>query len=169
MRILGIDPGTLHLGYGVIEEVDGKMVMVACGVLNVSRKISVEKRLFSLYTELSEIVTRYQPDEIAIEEPFVARNARTALAVGRAQTVAMLAAAKQELPVFRYLPAQVKQQVASYGRSDKDQIQDMVKFLLGLTEPPSESDAADALAIAICHLYKRRFSKLVDEELKEKP
>jgi len=165
MRILGIDPGTLHLGYGVIDEADGTMSMVACGVLSVSPKTSVELRLFSLYTKLSEIVACYQPDEVAIEEPFVAMNARTALAVGRAQTVAMLVATSQKLPIFRYLPAQVKQQVTAYGGSGKEQVQEMVKILLGLAEYPQPSDAADALAIAICHVHKRQLAKLLNQEV----
>jgi len=158
MRVLGIDPGTVRLGYGVIDEVGGAMRLIACGVLSFSSKSPVEFRLSRLYTELSQIVTRYQPEEVAIEEPFVAVNARTALAVGRAQAVAMLAAANHKLPVYRYLPAQVKQQVTAYGGSNKEQVQEMVRLLLGLNEPPRPSDASDALAIAICHLHKRRLS-----------
>jgi crossover junction endodeoxyribonuclease RuvC len=159
MRVLGIDPGTVRLGYGVIDDVGGVMHLIACGVLSVSSKSPMESRLSRLYTELSHIVTRYQPEEVAIEEPFVAANARTAVAVGRAQTVAMLAAANHGLPVYRYLPAQVKQQVTAYGGSDKEQVQQMVRLLLGLTEPPCPTDASDALAIAICHLHKRRLLK----------
>lgn len=167
MRVLGIDPGTVRLGYGVVDEVGGVVTMVACGVLNVPPRSPVESRLARLYTEVSAIVTRYHPDEVAIEEPFVAINARTALAVGRAQTVAMLAAANHSLPVYRYLPAQVKQQVTAYGGSGKEQVQEMVKLLLGLAELPHPSDAADALAIALCHLHRRRFSRILSEETEE--
>ncbi len=165
MRVLGIDPGTIRLGYGVIDEAEGVMTMVACGVLSVSPKSPVESRLLRLYTDISAIVNRYHPDEVAIEEPFVALNVRAALAVGRAQTVAMVAAANHSLPVYRYTPAQVKQQVTAYGGSGKDQVQEMVKLLLGLPEPPQSSDAADALAIALCHLHRRRFAKIVREEM----
>lgn len=167
MRVLGIDPGTVRLGYGVVDEEEGTVTMVACGVLSVPPKRPVESRLSWLYSELTNIVTRYRPDEVAIEEPFVAVNVRTALAVGRAQTVAMLAAANNRLPVYRYLPAQVKQQVTAYGGSGKEQVQEMVKLLLGLSELPEPSDVADALAIAICHLHRRRFSKMVCSDTEE--
>lgn len=167
MRILGIDPGTIQLGYGVVDEVGGVVTMVACGVLNAPRKRPVELRLSWLYSEVSAIVTRYHPDEVAIEEPFVALNMRTALAVGRAQTIAMLAATNHNLPVYRYLPAQVKQQVTAYGGSGKEQVQEMVKLLLGLSELPRPTDAADALAVALCHLHRRRFSKMVGGDLEE--
>ena len=144
MRVLGIDPGTVNLGY-------------------VSSKIPVEQRLSTLYERLGEIVARYQPDEVAIEEPFVAGNARSALAIGRAQAIAILAAANRKLPVFRYLPTKVKQQVTNYGASSKEQVQEMVRIQLGLTEVPKSSDAADALAVAICHLHQRHLDQLLAE------
>jgi crossover junction endodeoxyribonuclease RuvC len=161
MRVLGIDPGTLNLGYGVVDEEGGEMTMVACGVLSLSSKVPVERRLSSLYKKLSEIVARYRPDEVAIEEPFVAGNARSALAIGRAQAIAILAAANENLPIFRYLPTQVKQQVTNYGGSDKEQVQEMVRLQLGLAQPPQPSDAADALAVAICHLHQRHIERLL--------
>lgn len=161
MRVLGIDPGTLNLGYGVVDEEEGSMTMVACGALSLPAKIPVEKRLSSLYKKLCEIVARYRPDEVAIEEPFVAGNARSALAVGRAQAVAILAAAGKDLPIYRYLPTQVKQQVTDYGGSDKAQVQRMVGLQLGLAEPPQPSDAADALAVAICHFHQRQVNLLL--------
>lgn len=161
MRVLGIDPGTLNLGYGVVDEEEGAMTMVACGVVSLPAKIPVEKRLSSLYKRLCEIVASYGPDEVAIEEPFVAGNARSALAVGRAQAIAILAAAEKDLPIFRYLPTQVKQQVTDYGGSDKTQVQNMVGLQLGLAEPPQPSDAADALAVAICHFHQRHIELLL--------
>jgi crossover junction endodeoxyribonuclease RuvC len=161
MRVLGIDPGTLNLGYGVVDEDAGEMAMVDCGVLSLSSKIPVEKRLSSLYQKLVEIVARHQPDEVAIEEPFVADNRRSALAVGRAQAIAILAAANKNIPVFRYLPTQVKQQVTDYGGSDKEQVQEMVRLQLGLAERPEPSDAADALAVAICHLHQKHIEILL--------
>ncbi len=161
MRVLGIDPGTINLGYGVVDEEGAVMRIVGYGVLNLSTKVPVEKRLASLYRKLDEIVARYQPDEVAIEEPFVAGNARSALAVGRAQAIAILAAATKNLPIFRYLPAQVKQQVTDYGGSNKQQVQEMVKIQLGLPQPPKPSDAADALAVAICHLQQRHLDRLL--------
>jgi crossover junction endodeoxyribonuclease RuvC len=161
MRVLGIDPGTLNLGYGVVDEEGGTMTMVTCGVLSQPSKVPVERRLSSLYKELVEIVARYKPDEVAIEEPFVARNARSALAIGRAQAIAILAAANENLPIFRYLPTQVKQQVTNYGGSDKEQVQEMVRLQLGLAQPPQPSDASDALAVAICHLHQRHIERLL--------
>ena len=161
MRVLGIDPGTLNLGYGVVDEEGGEMTMVACGALSLPSKVPVERRLSSLYKKLGEIVARYKPDEVAIEEPFVAGNARSALAIGRAQAIAILAAANENLPIFRYLPAQVKQQVTNYGGSDKEQVQEMVRLQLGLAQPPQPSDAADALAVAICHLHQRHIERLL--------
>jgi crossover junction endodeoxyribonuclease RuvC len=161
MRVLGIDPGTLNMGYGVVDEDAGEMAMVDCGVVSLSSKVPVEQRLSSLYKKLVEIVARHQPDEVAIEEPFVAGNVRSALAIGRAQAIAMLAAANKNLPVFRYLPTQVKQQVTDYGGSSKEQVQEMVRLQLGLAEPPQPSDAADALAVAICHLHQKHIEILL--------
>jgi len=161
MRVLGIDPGTLNMGYGVVDEDAGEMAMVDCGVVSLSSKVPVEQRLSSLYKKLVEIVARHQPDEVAIEEPFVAGNVRSALAIGRAQAIAMLAAANKNLPVFRYLPTQVKQQVTDYGGSSKEQVQEMVRLQLGLAEPPQSSDAADALAVAICHLHQKHIEILL--------
>ena len=163
MRVLGIDPGTLNLGYGLVDEVDEKITMVDCGVLTLSSKVPVEKRLCDFYNRLVEVIIRYQPDEVAIEEPFVAINARSALAVGRAQAIAILAGANKNLPIFRYLPAQVKQQVTDYGGSSKEQVQGMVKIQLGISELPHSDDAADALAVAICHIYRSKFNRRITE------
>jgi crossover junction endodeoxyribonuclease RuvC len=161
MRVLGIDPGTLNLGYGVVDEEGGEMAMVACGVLSLPAKIPVERRLSTLYKKLCEVVARYRPDEVAIEEPFVASNARSALAIGRAQTIAILAAANENLPISRYMPTQVKRQVTTYGGSDKEQVQEMVRLQLGLAQPPQPSDASDALAVAICHLHQKHVERLL--------
>jgi crossover junction endodeoxyribonuclease RuvC len=161
MRILGVDPGTLNLGYGLVDEVDGKLIMVDCGVLTQSSKVPVEKRLCGLYNGLGEIINHYKPDEVAIEEPFVAANVRSALAIGRAQAIAILAASSKDIPVFRYLPAQVKQQVTDYGGSSKEQVKGMVKIQLGLSDLPISDDAADALAVAICHIYQSQFNRRI--------
>ena len=161
MRVLGIDPGTLNLGYGVVDEVADGISMVECGVLSLSSKVPVERRLSSLYSRLGEIVAHYRPDEVAIEEPFVAKNVKSALAVGRAQAIAILAAANGETPVYEYTPTQVKQRVANYGASSKEQIQEMVRLQLGLSEVPQPNDAADALAVAICHLCEIKLSDLL--------
>jgi crossover junction endodeoxyribonuclease RuvC len=114
-----------------------------------------------LYKKLCEVVARYRPDEVAIEEPFVAGNARSALAIGRAQAIAILAAANENLPISRYMPTQVKRQVTTYGGSDKEQVQEMVRLQLGLDQTPQPSDAADALAVAICHLHQKHVERLL--------
>lgn len=164
MRVLGIDPGTVVFGYGIVDEGEEGITLVDGGVFAFLARIPAEKRLYSLYHHLNQIMDRYQPDEVAVEEPFVAQNVRTALAVGRAQAIAMLAAANQGLPVYRYSPTQVKKQVTGYGGSSKEQVQEMVKIQLGLVQFPYPEDAADALAIAICHLHKTRLNRLLAEK-----
>jgi crossover junction endodeoxyribonuclease RuvC len=150
------------MGYGVVEETHGgNIAMVTCGVISVPQKMPVEQRLCVLYGELIKIILEFKPGAAAIEEPFVAGNARSALAIGRAQAVAILAAAQHELPVFRYMPTQVKQLVTSYGRSSKDQVKQVVKMQLGVVAMPEASDAADALAAAICHLNQRHLDQVL--------
>jgi crossover junction endodeoxyribonuclease RuvC len=159
MRVLGIDPGTLNMGYGLVDEVDAKITMVDCGSFSMPSKVPMEKRLCHFFDKLGDIIDRYQPSDVAIEEPFVASNVRSALAIGRAQAIAILAAATKNLPVFRYLPAQVKQQVTDYGGSSKEQVQRLVIMQLGLAEFPYAEDAADALAVAICHVYQSNYNR----------
>ena len=161
MIILGIDPGTLRMGYGVIEDKQGTPMLVACGVLPASRKLSLGQRLVVLYEQLQEVLARYTPDQVAIEEPFVAHNVRSAMAIGAARAIAILAVSLRGLPVASYSPAQVKSSVSDYGRSDKRQVQEAVRLLLGLAKPPAPYDASDALAIAICHLRQSRLAKLL--------
>ena len=163
MRVLGIDPGTLNVGYGVVDEVDGEIVMVSHGVVKLSPKLSLEQRLHTLYHKISEIVTLYTPNITAIEEPFVAGNVKSAFAIGRAQAVAMLVAVNNGLPVFRYLPTEVKQQVTGYGNGSKEQVQEMVKIQLGLSASVQSPDAADALAIAICHIRRECYNRIIIE------
>lgn len=163
VRVFGIDPGTLNMGYGIVEETgSGTMTMLGCGVISVPQKMPVEQRLCSLHEKLLKMITEFKPDEVAVEEPFVAGNVRSALAIGRAQAVAILAAAESNLPVFRYMPTQVKQWVTSYGRSSKDQVQQVVKLQLGVAGLPEASDAADALAVAICHLNQRHLNQILN-------
>ena len=161
MRVLGIDPGTLNMGYGIVEEKGGTISMAGCGVISLPPKMPMEERLFELHRGLSKVIAEYRPEEAAIEEPFVAGNARSALAIGRAQAVAILAAAQGGLPVFRYMPTQVKQMVTSYGRSSKEQVIQVIKLQLGVSDVPGASDAADALAVAICHLNQRHMNEVL--------
>ncbi|MFW6118691.1 MAG: crossover junction endodeoxyribonuclease RuvC [Chloroflexota bacterium] len=162
MCILGVDPGTINLGYGVVDG-EEEMHMVDCGVIKSPSRLSMEQRLRSLYSELSKIITKHKPSEVAIEEPFIGNNVRSAFAIGRAQAIAILAAVNQGLPIYCYSPAEIKQQITSYGQSDKQQVQEMVSVQLGLSELPELSDAADALAVAICHIQQRRLNQWLTE------
>jgi len=164
MRIIGIDPGTIALGYGVVDEEEGDISRVACGALTAPADTPMSQRLLILYNDLRDVIERYRPDEAAVEEPFVAKNARSALAVGQAIGIATIAVLQRGIPVYHYTPTQVKQAVTSYGRSGKDQVQEMVGMLLDLPTPPTPSDAADALAVAICHIQERQLSKLIPEK-----
>jgi crossover junction endodeoxyribonuclease RuvC len=148
------------MGYGIVEVKDDEIALVDCGALSPKRS-SIGERLCFMYEELVKIIRRFQPDVVVVETPFVGENARSALAIGRAQAVALLAAATQNLPSFEYAPAQIKQTVASHGASSKEQVQEMVKLQLGLAEVPQPHDAADALAVAICHIRQSHLSELL--------
>ena len=161
MKILGIDPGTLVMGYGIIESSDDSMALVEFGALTGNEKDPIAERLCLIYKELLEIINRHHPDCVAVEHPFIARNVKTALAIGRAQAIALLAAAVSGVPSCEYSPAQVKQRVASYGASSKEQVQEMVRLQLNLPEVPTPNDAADALAVAICHAQEMHVNDLL--------
>ena len=168
MRILGIDPGTITMGYGIIESEDDEITPVEYGALSSPARSPIGERLNYLHNKLLEIISRFQPDAMAVEQPFMAKNAKSALAIGRAQAVAMLAATGNGIPTYEYTPAQVKQRVANYGASSKEQIQEMVRLQLRLAQTPQPSDAADALAVAICHLRETHLSNLLaGQSLKE--
>jgi len=161
MRVLGIDPGTITMGYGVVDSQDDEIALTDCGALASPERSPIGERLSYLYNELLAIIGRHQPDAVAVEQPFVAKNVRSALAIGRAQAVALLAAANNGIPTYEYTPTQIKQRVANYGASSKEQIQEMVKLQLGLSQVPETSDAADALAIALCHLREVHLENLL--------
>lgn len=160
IRVLGLDPGIAIMGYGVIEDNDGNLTAVEYGALTTPAKQATSLRLRSLYEGVIAIIARHKPAEVAVEL-FVARNLRTALMVGQARGVALLAAANKGLPVYDYTPLQVKQRVSGYGRGEKRQVQEMVKIQLGLDCLPEPDDAADALAVAICHISEARLSRLL--------
>ena len=164
MRILGIDPGTHRMGVGVVDADSGSLEPVFADALRAQRSDPLPKRLNDLYTALVGLIGEWRPSVAAIEHPFLARNVRSALAVGQAQAVAMMAAAQWGLPVVDYSPRQVKKAVTDYGGSSKAQVQEMVTVLLGLESPPRSSDAADALAVAICHANASRDLELVISE-----
>lgn len=151
MRILGIDPGTAITGFGVIEAENGKTSLVAAGVIRTPAKQQLEQRLKTIFDELGRLIKEYQPEQIAVEQLYFAANVTTAIAVSHARGVVLLLAAQSNLEVADYTPLQVKQALTGYGRADKNQIQQMVKELLKLKQLPTPDDAADALAVAICH------------------
>ena len=151
MIILGIDPGTAITGVGIVEFLGNRYKAINYNCLRTGPELPLDLRLKSLYEGLTEIIQVYRPDVMAVEELFFNKNARTALAVGHARGIALLAGANSNIPVAEYTPLQVKQAVTGYGKADKQQVQFMVKSLLALREIPKPDDAADALAIAICH------------------
>jgi crossover junction endodeoxyribonuclease RuvC len=151
-RTMGVDPGTARLGCAVIEKSGSDLTLLTCSALITSPKLPMHERLARLYDELTEAVRTYQPTEMAIEELFFAKNVTTAVSVGQARGVALLVAAQAGLSVAEYKPMQVKQAVHGYGLATKEQVGEMVRVLLRLKDVPKPDDAADAAAIAICHL-----------------
>ena len=161
MRILGLDPGTATTGYGIIDIVEGEPQMVTFGVIRTSSKKSTPERLQKIYDELNEVLEEYRPAAAAIEEVFFGRNITTAISVGQARGVLILALAKAGIPIGEYSPPQVKDAVTGYGKADKHQVQLMVRNLLRLEETPRPDDAADGLAVAITHYQHRRYTSLI--------
>jgi crossover junction endodeoxyribonuclease RuvC len=164
MLILGLDPGTAITGYGLVREVEGELTVVEYGAVTTPAHVASEKRLLQIYRELSALIARHMPTAAAVEKLFFSRNVRTAMAVGQARGVALLAAANAGLPVYEYTPLEVKQAIAGYGGASKEQVQQMVKLLLQLEEVPQPDDAADAIAVAVCHLHYTRLVDLLDEQ-----
>ena len=163
MKILGVDPGTIVLGYGVVENDRGCLKTVTYGSIKCQERLPLPERLRHLHGELSRVIEQYQPDELAIETPFVGENIKSALAIGKAQAIAMLAASQHDMPVFEYSPAIIKRHVAGYGASSKEQVQEIVRLLLELSEVPQPHDAADGLAVAICHSREERLREIAAE------
>jgi crossover junction endodeoxyribonuclease RuvC len=158
--VLGIDPGLRVCGWGVVAS-GARPAYVACGVVKPSTKETLGNRLRALHNAIAALIAEHRPDEIAIEDPFVRALApAAALAIGQARAMAVLAAAQAGIEVSLYAPAAVKASVAGYGASDKTQVQSMVRMLLNLDAPPQPFDAADALAVALCHLSNRRLAAI---------
>ncbi|MFH2103542.1 MAG: crossover junction endodeoxyribonuclease RuvC [Chloroflexota bacterium] len=156
--VLGIDPGTATTGYGLVRDrEDGSQEAVDFGIIQTPAQAPAYKRLSLLYDQLKEILLLHRPDLCAVEKLFFQRNISTAIAVGQARGVILLALAQADLEIGEYTPNEVKQAVTGYGSADKRQVQEMVRTLLGLPEIPRPDDAADALAVAICHLNTRRY------------
>lgn len=150
MKILGIDPGTATTGFGIVEKKQSKLISVDYGVISTPKELDMSNRLLILYEDIKEIIDHHKPDIIAVEQLFFARNVTTAITVGQARGVVLLAAQKADLKLVEFTPLQVKQSVTGYGQATKKQVQEMVKKILDLSQIPKPDDAADALAIAIC-------------------
>jgi crossover junction endodeoxyribonuclease RuvC len=158
--VLGIDPGTATTGYGLVRKrVDGSLESVAYGTIQTPAGVAAHKRLSMLYQQLNQIILLHKPDSCAVEKLFFQRNISTAIAVGQARGVAMLAISEAGLEMAEYTPNEVKQAVAGYGNAGKRQIQEMVRVILIMSEIPKPDDAADALAIAITHLNTQRYGE----------
>ena len=164
MRILGIDPGTAIMGWGVIEADSGEVELVSYGVLTTPAKTPLSSRLELLYNGLAHVLAAYRPDVAAVEELFFSRNVTTALAVGHARGVALLAIQQAGVRMFEYKPMAVKQAVVGYGHADKQQMQHLVQMTLNLDHLPQPDDAADALAIALCHAYSAPLLARIEED-----
>lgn len=158
MRILGIDPGTGILGFGVIDVVNQKMTMVEAGVIRTPAHTPHDERLEEIFDGVQEVIAATNPDSFSIEKLFFSRNITTAMTVSEARGVAQLAARKAGLPIAEYTPMQIKQSLTGYGKADKKQVQEMVRLQLGLKEVPKPDDCADALAAAITHALMSRTS-----------
>jgi crossover junction endodeoxyribonuclease RuvC len=159
-RVLGIDPGTATTGYGIVEEDGNRLTAIVSGVIRTDADQPTPARLQAIHRQIMQLATKWQPTEAAVEELFFSRNVRTAMRVGQARGVAILALADAGLEIAEYTPLAIKQAVTGYGSADKTQMQEMVKMLLGLSEVPRPDDAADALAVAICHLHSSRLRAL---------
>ena len=153
MRTLGIDPGTAIMGWGVVDENGGTLSLVAYGALTTPAGMAPSERLVILYEGLQRLLREHQPDAAAVEELFFGKNVNTALSVGQARGVALLALSQAGVTIHEYKPLVVKQAVAGYGGADKKQVQEMVRLTLRLAKTPKPDDAADAVAVAICHAY----------------
>jgi crossover junction endodeoxyribonuclease RuvC len=170
VRVLGIDPGTAITGYALVgEDPGGEPQLLCCGTVQTQASAPMPQRLLIIYQAITELIQESSPDAVAVEELFFKRNVTTALTVGQARGVVLLAAAQARLPVHEYKPADVKMALVGYGGADKRQMQEMVRLTLRLDEIPRPDDAADAAAVAICHLRHARLQQLLSAETATHP
>ena len=166
MRILGIDPGIATIGFGVIDTEKNRQKLINCGVITTPAHTSLSSRLAQIYDDMCQLIELFRPDAVSIEELFFNTNITTGIAVAHGRGVILLACQQAGVKIYEYTPLQVKQAVVGYGRAEKKQVMDMVKRLCGLSEPPKPDDAADAVALAICHA-RSSMSLLFREEREE--
>lgn len=160
MLVVGIDPGVATTGYGVVRDTVNGILLVDYGVVTTPPNLALAQRLLLLHHELKKIIQLHRPESAAVEKLFFQKNVTTAIAVGQARGVALLTMAENQIEVSEYTPLEVKQAVAGYGSADKKQVQYMVKAILNMEVVPTPDDAADALAIAICHLHSVQYKNL---------
>lgn len=153
MKVFGIDPGSERTGYGCIETDGSRHRLVVCGAVTTSPRSAFPEKLLAIHQTLSRLLAECRPDCVAVENVFYAKNVRSALKLGHARGIALLAAVEGGYPLFEYTPAEIKRTVVGYGRAEKPQVGEMVRLLLGLDAAPTPHDAADALAAAICHVH----------------
>lgn len=158
MIILGMDPGLATSGYGVISYIGNKFELIKYGTVETESKLDFPLRLKIIYDSYIELIQNYKPDAIAIEELFFNKNVKTAIAVGQARGVHLLAAVNSNIPLYEYTPLQIKQGIVGYGRAQKRQVQEMVKLFLNMDNIPKPDDAADGLAVAICHAHSLKYA-----------
>lgn len=167
MIVLGIDPGLARTGYGVVEKTSATLKELDCGYISSPAGMPVYQRIYIVYKSVLRLLEQYNPEALAVEQLFFCKNVRTAMQVGEARGAVLTAAAQHNVQVFEYTPLQVKQAVAGYGRAEKKQVQQMVCLLLNLSAPPKPDDAADALAVAICHHQSFFFQQRVAEKMRK--
>jgi crossover junction endodeoxyribonuclease RuvC len=167
MRVLGIDPGIALTGYGIVESLGDRRVMLDFGCIRTPSSQESSGRLDHIYREIMLLAKRHKPDVMAVEKLFFNKNIISAMQVSEARGVAVLAGSHAGLPVFEYTPLQVKQAVAGYGRAEKAQVQQMVKILLSLSQTPKPDDAADALALALCHINTGRLQSIIERGVRD--
>ena len=165
MRILGIDPGFATIGFGVVDSEGGRQQLVKCGVITTPAHTSLSSRLAQLYDDLTQLIELFRPDAVAVEELFFNTNITTGIAVAHGRGVILLACEKAGVKIYEYTPLQVKQAVVGYGRAEKKQVMEMVRRICGLNAPPRPDDAADAVALALCHA--RSTTSLLNREERE--
>lgn len=165
MRVMGIDPGSIKSGYGVVDTHASGLQAVEYGVIRTPAKAALWKRLLTISDRLHALIEQFQPDVVAVEDVFFAQNAKSALKLGQSRGAILLTAAQQGVDIAEYSPLEVKQSVVGYGRADKTQVQHMVRTLLGLRDIPRPDDAADALAIAICHHHSAKMRGQINAQL----
>lgn len=163
MLVIGIDPGTAITGFGLVQASHDGTELVEYGTITTSAELALPQRLQILYSALTELLRRHRPDQAVVEKLFFSRNTSTAIAVGQGRGVVLLALANADIPVAEYTPNEVKQAIVGYGGGRKGQVQEMVRILLRMNAIPTPDDAADALALAICHAHGENMRRLLDQ------